>query len=127
MKYSLEKDKNGIPVDQNREYEMVKDGSLILSPYSTWKFKLVNTENDQAFNELKKYKDQIDLELIGTGIYVSNEINASDLKMEDYYKNNIILGIEDNKIMKQSINNKKRTISNKTMTISELMIMSDFK
>ena len=97
IEYSLEKKEDGTPVDQNNVYKKIKAGDLMLSPYSLWKFRLVSTKDEKAFEELKKYKDKINLELVGYGGYIANGINASDLNIEDYYKydDTIINEIED--------------------------------
>lgn len=58
----------------------------MLSPYAMWKFQLISTQNAAAFDQLKKFKDDIDLELVGRGGYLANKVDISSLDVNDYYK-----------------------------------------
>lgn len=51
-----------------------------------WRFQLIDIEKANSFDKLKKYKDELDLELIGLGGYLADGLDISSLNMDDYYK-----------------------------------------
>lgn len=68
----------------------------MLSPYAMWKFQLISTQNSSAFDQLKKYKDEIDLELVGFGGYLATGVDIPSLDVNDYYKrDDTVLDNED--------------------------------
>lgn len=86
IEYSLEKKEDGTPVDQNDVYRKINEGDLMLSPYAMWKIKLIKSSDLANFNDLEKYKNEIDLELVGYGGYIANGINVSNLEIDNYYQ-----------------------------------------
>ena len=98
IEYSLEKKEDGTPVEQNNVYKKMKAGDLMLSPYAMWKLRLINTQSAASFDDLKKYKDEIDLELVGYGGYLARGLDISTLEVDDYYKrDDTVLANENNK------------------------------
>ena len=95
IQYSFEKKEDGTPVDENDVYKKIKDGDLMLSPYAMWKLKLIETQS-ASFEDLKKYKDEIDLELVGFGGYIADGINISTLHVDDYYQRDDTVFVNEN-------------------------------
>lgn len=52
-----------------------------MSPYTLWSIKLEKGD----FNELKKYRDLIDIELYGYGQCVSRKVSICENNLEKYY------------------------------------------
>ncbi|CAG8466770.1 4170_t:CDS:2, partial [Scutellospora calospora] len=82
--YGFEKNDKGEPVMFNNTYKKIKEGELMLSPYTMWKIKLTPAKKNYNFNKFKIYEGKIDLELIGRGKYVNE--NDSNLMVENYYE-----------------------------------------
>jgi hypothetical protein len=85
IEYSFEKKENGEPVDFNDVYRKIKDGDLMISPYSSWRLNLKKVA-DATFDELEQYKNEIDIELIGYGGYLEGGLNVSRFEIDNYYK-----------------------------------------
>ncbi|GBN05140.1 hypothetical protein AVEN_123243-1 [Araneus ventricosus] len=81
--YSFEKNADGKSIRTNAVYDKIRRGDLMLSPYTVWQLKLVDSTGLSSFDELKIFKDDIDLELAGHGSYVMN-FNQLHLADEDY-------------------------------------------
>ncbi|CAG8751566.1 15697_t:CDS:2 [Gigaspora margarita] len=85
--YSFEKKNTGEPLRNNEAYDKIKRGELMLSPYTMWKIKLkpINRAN---FSKLIKFKNEVDLELVGHGKYIIDKKDSNNLNLivEDYYK-----------------------------------------
>lgn len=65
----------------------------MLSPYAMWKIQLTDSANENRFGDLLKFKDQIDLELVGAGIYVTkgSDVTNVDEYYEEIFQNSIIV------------------------------------
>ena len=96
IEYSFEKKEDGTPVDENDVYKKIKDGDLMLSPYAMWKLRLIDTQAAASFDDLKKYKDEIDLELVGFGGYIADGIDISTLHVDDYYQRDDTVFVNEN-------------------------------
>ncbi|KAF0375118.1 Macrophage receptor MARCO [Gigaspora margarita] len=85
--YSFEKKNTGEPLRNNEAYDKIKRGELMLSPYTMWKIKRkpINRAN---FSKLIKFKNEVDLELVGHGKYIIDKKDSNNLNLivEDYYK-----------------------------------------
>lgn len=81
--YRFQKKEDKTPYGQNKAYEKLGKGELMLSPYTNWKIQLglVNENARNYFDDLQEYSGNVYLELIGSGSYI-------DIKHEkDYLKN----------------------------------------
>ncbi|XP_018011522.1 uncharacterized protein LOC108668780 [Hyalella azteca] len=86
IEYSFEKDVNGVPIHRNQVYNKIKAGDSMLSPYAMWKIQLVQLNHAIPFNQLVMYRDEADLELVGSGWYVTNSAGMPNLNVEKYYR-----------------------------------------
>lgn len=87
IEYSFEKNKQtGEPLDQNYVYKKIKNGDLMLSPYAMWKLQLLNATDKISFADLGAYTDQVDMELIGLGAYLAQDVDVSSLDIDEYYQ-----------------------------------------
>lgn len=86
--FSFEKDSKGEPIQKNNVYSKIKSGNVMLSPYAMWEFQLSKTVNQGDFSELMKFKDDVDLELIGCGSYLSKDALVDKDNIDKYYKHN---------------------------------------
>lgn len=85
MSYYYEKKPNGDRVRHSETYDLIKNGDYMLSPYALWRVKLESVpkkDNNVTFADLKEFKDEVRIELSGTGRYVK----TSDLQEDDYYE-----------------------------------------
>ncbi|KAF0387212.1 Collagen alpha-5VI chain [Gigaspora margarita] len=80
----FKKDSDGESFPRNEIYTKIKNGELMLSPYTMWKIKLELYNDDANFSKLKKYEKVVDLELVGLGKYIQNS-NDLSRKVENYY------------------------------------------
>ncbi|GIY70357.1 uncharacterized protein CEXT_753831 [Caerostris extrusa] len=80
--YSIEKNTAGEPVRKNWVYQKLKNGDLMLSPYTLWEIKMINSTSKISFRDLEVYKNEFDLELSGFGSYVAKQ--TSVFKSIDY-------------------------------------------
>ncbi|KAF0531633.1 serine/threonine-protein phosphatase 6 regulatory ankyrin repeat subunit B-like [Gigaspora margarita] len=100
IEYSFEKSKTGEPVSKNIVYKKLKKGELMFSPYTKWKVKIESIK-DNDFNKLKRFKKEVDLELVGHGRYIKAEIsNNLTRKIEEYYQK---IEVSSNEIRNESI------------------------
>lgn len=84
--YSYQKE-NDVPVDQNMVYQKIKSGTIMLSPYTMWSVRLEPIIDDpKSFSRLSSLADNIDLVLIGRGLYVRNDVPVCDNTMKKYYE-----------------------------------------
>lgn len=80
---------SNMPKSKSREYEDIRSGDYILSPYGTWELRLDNLTNRVRYEDLMQFKDQVDLELTGNASFVVRDEergNPKELKLGDYYK-----------------------------------------
>lgn len=67
--YSMKKGSNGKPFESNEMYRQISLSNYFLSPYTTWKIKLIKT-NGSDFEKISRFHDEfMDLELFGSGQY----------------------------------------------------------
>ncbi|XP_069673891.1 uncharacterized protein [Periplaneta americana] len=85
VEYSFARKQNGEPVSQISVYKKIKNGDFMLSPYAMWTIQLVR-DKGEGFKELQKFKDSVDLELIGKGRFVKANFKISQMKLERYYE-----------------------------------------
>lgn len=73
-------------VSSSRAYEKLKSGNIMLSPYTSWKIQLIpGLQADPK--KLEMYKGKIDLELVGSGQYVKNNVNVCNAhSLQRFYK-----------------------------------------
>ncbi|KAF8789764.1 hypothetical protein HNY73_007677 [Argiope bruennichi] len=74
--YSCEKNTAGEPVRKNMVFDKIKEGDLMLSPYTLWEIKMINSTRKVTFRDLDIYKDYVDIELSGYGSYVLSNVNG---------------------------------------------------
>ncbi len=93
LMYGFKKNSKGHPFTKNEAYEKLDNGELMLSPYSVWQVKLAlaNPGNGKNyFNDLEKYSEFVNLELVGTGSYVDEknmtDEDKSSLLLDFYYQ-----------------------------------------
>lgn len=111
--YSFEKDANGEPLDKNDVYIKIKNGDLMLSPYTLWKFRLVKSSKI-PFSDLTGYKNQTNLELVGLGSYVESQMDVSGLEIDKYYEvDETLSDLDENQTKKASFRNKLKILSKK--------------
>ncbi|GBN27198.1 hypothetical protein AVEN_46586-1 [Araneus ventricosus] len=82
--YSCEKNVVGEPVRKNNVFDKIKEGDLMLSPYTLWEIKMINSTKKISFHDLKIYKDYVDLELSGYGNYVVRNANRFKFADKEY-------------------------------------------
>lgn len=85
IQYNFATNVNRGPTNRNLIYEKLKSSHFILSPYTNWTIQLVKI-TDTNFDVLNKYSQDIDLELVGYGQYISKEIDLCNTKLNKYYK-----------------------------------------
>lgn len=76
--FSLAKNEHQIPLFRNGVYSKLKENRPMLSPYTLWEIQLevMNPHiHGKRFRNLDSFVDQVDMELHGTGEYISE--NAS--------------------------------------------------
>lgn len=103
IEYSFRRNQDGKPTKFNDVYRKLSGKNFFLSPYATWKIKLIDIFADfelknqsvqstsSAFDKLKKYKNEnINLEILGRGQYFRAEgIYANEVcdeKVASYYE-----------------------------------------
>lgn len=81
IEYSFKKHSNGKPIRYNEVYRKLSEGPYFLSPYATWKIKLIPIDEDidetmqsarsrSVYQALAKFiKSSLNLELVGRGQY----------------------------------------------------------
>lgn len=77
----------------NSAFQKLRNGELMLSPYTIWSLKLVmiRTAPKNSFTELSGYSKNVYLELVGSGSFVDEEQmthpEKASLSVETYYQN----------------------------------------
>lgn len=90
--YHFERDqRTGGRLGTNLLYEKFKKGDFLLSPYTLWTVQISKAFPSQrvTFEKLRKFGEKgVDVELVGTGIYIDERREASlgDLEVERYYE-----------------------------------------
>ena len=82
--YSFEK-KNDKPIKFNNVYSKILEGDISLSPYAMWEIQLIPFNQQISHHNLEIYKNDVDLELIGTGSYMDFGTSNITFNM-DYYE-----------------------------------------
>ncbi|GFS38774.1 uncharacterized protein NPIL_616951 [Nephila pilipes] len=97
---SYETNNNGEPVRRNDVFIKIKNGDLMLSPYTTWEIKLINLTDKISFKDLQFYKSKVDLELSGSGSYVFRNVfsfNKNEYKAIDSYNHSYLYNESESK------------------------------
>lgn len=85
------KRKNGVLSSENAVFTKITNGSVILSPYTTWKIQLSKvgkTFNKTSLTEFLDRGVNIDLHLVGKGRHVEDDVNPFvpvEVDVENYY------------------------------------------
>jgi hypothetical protein len=87
--YSVELKGDGRPVITNAVYDKILNGDLMLSPYAMWE--IYFTGRAEAFEQLKEFKNQVNLQMIGHGSYVRLKSNLPDFKIDEYYQDELLV------------------------------------
>ncbi|GBN91149.1 hypothetical protein AVEN_186955-1, partial [Araneus ventricosus] len=88
ISYAFEKNDAGVPIRRNDVYEKLKSGDLILSPYTLWEVRLINTMDKYSFRDLESYRGEINLELSGFGSYVDTNVFAAAAAYKSFIVSN---------------------------------------
>ncbi|OXA63919.1 uncharacterized protein LOC110862306 [Folsomia candida] len=90
--YHFERDPDThLRLGRNEVYKKFAAGDSIMSPYTLWTFQLFLASDTASFSDLEVYADYVDLELVGSGVYVDEANYLSkggvigDLHLEKYY------------------------------------------
>ncbi|PRD23846.1 UNVERIFIED_CONTAM: hypothetical protein NCL1_45309 [Trichonephila clavipes] len=83
ISYSFEKNAIGEPIRKNNVFSKIKKGDLMLSPYTVWEIQIISSGGKILFQDLEIYRDQIDLELVGCGSYVTTDTNTELINFTD--------------------------------------------
>lgn len=83
IRYSFENGKDGNPVRKNLVYDKIRRGDLMLSPYTMWTIQLNKVNGN--FDDLIPYVDLVDLELVGEGQYVNQNVSVCSAELNEYY------------------------------------------
>lgn len=76
--YSFKKYPNGKPVMSNEVYQKLSESNAFLSPYTTWKIKIIKTS--KGFDKLTPFENEdIGLELSGRGDYIAYDALPSEI------------------------------------------------
>ncbi|GFR13780.1 uncharacterized protein TNCT_72221 [Trichonephila clavata] len=87
ISYSFEKNGVGEPIRRNNVFNKIKNGDLMLSPYTVWEIQIISSGGKSSFKDLEIYKDKIDLELIGCGSYVTRDTSTRMINfIDDVYE-----------------------------------------
>lgn len=95
----------------NRIHKKLLKNKPILSPFGMWKFQLIKLKEEFDFTNLAKFKYQVSLELIGKGYYLSNNLNTSNLKLENFYEEISPLSLSNRATNDQTSNGQTRYLS----------------
>lgn len=78
INYSFKRDRSGQPLMMNKVYQKLKEIDYMLSPYTTWRIKLIGST--ESFKKLREFeKVDMDIELSGHGQYIQNESLTSEI------------------------------------------------
>lgn len=80
IQYSFEDGKDG-PNVQNEVYKKLKNGNILLSPYTLWAIKFVSGDP----TVLLPYANLINIELYGSGTYINKGVAVCDSNLGKYY------------------------------------------
>jgi len=71
--------KDGERLNPNGVYTKLKNGDVILSPFTTWQVQYTNVkpETNAEFSKLAKFANEVNLELVGYGTYVDRDLYLS--------------------------------------------------
>lgn len=81
--FSHERDRSG-PVNMNQIYSKISKRPHVLSPYALWGVKLID-EHQVGYGVLQGLKYRVDLELTGSGEYVSGDEGVCGSDLKHYY------------------------------------------
>lgn len=81
IRISFQLKEPGVPQVSTLTYDKLKNGQYSLSPSATWKLQLIEDKEDADFDDLKKYANDVDLELGGFGYYL-------EIKHDEEFKSN---------------------------------------
>lgn len=73
------------PARKNWAYDKLSKGDLTLSPYTQWRFRLIDV-GKQNYTNLEKFKDQVSIILTGEGSYILKE-DAKELDPSECQNN----------------------------------------
>jgi len=78
IQYNFEKNSTGQRKAANNIYNKMRNGDLILSPYTVWTFQLFKAypKMEFDFSELSEYSRKVDVELVGSGSFVRKKSKA---------------------------------------------------
>lgn len=92
LMYSYKTDAKGKPMLTNGVYDKLLKGDIFLSPFTIWQIRLEAIDANEAtnqFNQLEQYKNKVNLELTGKGIYVDEKHmkkkTIEELQLAKYY------------------------------------------
>jgi hypothetical protein len=88
IEYSFENGANGEPLRKNNVFEKIRKGDILLSPYTFWKFQVVNKyRSNLNFFEPAQLYGKTKLSLVGQAKYVklSNSICKHE-SLESFYE-----------------------------------------
>ncbi|GBN84786.1 hypothetical protein AVEN_6331-1 [Araneus ventricosus] len=124
ISYSYEKNDDGIPIRSNGVYSRLKSGDLLLSPYTLWKLRIIKRTSKYSFQDLEKYKNEINVELSGLGSYVdTSEIGFAEYKSFTM-ENNAILPLFKPK--RAGLNECKRSKYRSARSVDGIAVDGDF-
>lgn len=79
-----------VPKERSPTYDRMLKGLIRLSPYSTWRIRLIPLNNVTGFQPLQLFKDcDITLSLTGTGTYIVKELALNqelNLALDEFYE-----------------------------------------
>lgn len=92
IEYSFEANPYGEPISASQDYYSIKNGDYVLSSFNDWKLKLINklpNKRNISFDDLKQYKNEIDLELVGKASFIEKNTVGEDseflTQLDKYY------------------------------------------
>ena len=86
IQFALELDKADFPTFTNNVYDKLYYADLLLSPYAMWEISLNSTHAQADFNELKKFKNQVDFRMVGWGSFLIKSEGYSDYSVDENYE-----------------------------------------
>ena len=84
LDFSLLNNAEGTPVRFNQAYAMIRDGDIVLSPYTEWSVKLYSVFGNML--SLSKFKGKVNLHLEAFGTYVSGDSIVCEKTLNKYYE-----------------------------------------
>lgn len=90
LRYNYERDSQGNRLGTNMVYDKVKEGDFIMSPFTVWTIKLIPAVTRRSlkygFQDLQKFAQLVNLELVGIGTYVDEKDHFSQRKAFQVYQ-----------------------------------------